>query len=68
MRKLKLEKVAGIVALSYLVLIPVGGALVWMKLQTLDEDLSTIWEKLEIDPKLASRDRIKELKERVFQR
>lgn len=46
MPKVKPEKVAGIVALSYLVLIPAGAALMWRKIQLLDQDITTMWEKL----------------------
>lgn len=54
MRKIKPEKVAGIVALSYLVLIPVGALYVYKKLQGMDEDVSTMWTHLEMDPEKAS--------------
>lgn len=44
MSKIKPERVAGIVALSYLVLIPAGAMLVWQKLRYIDDDLTTVWE------------------------
>jgi len=48
MRRLKLEKVTGFVALSYLVLIPVGALIVWQKVQYIDQDVSELWEKSEM--------------------
>lgn len=50
MPKVKPERIAGIVALSYLVLIPAGAFLAYMKLQAMDEDVSTMWEHLEMNP------------------
>lgn len=46
--KVKPEKVYGIVALSYLVLIPVGAVLVWRKVRVIDEDVTAIWEQIEM--------------------
>lgn len=51
---IKPEKVAGIVALSYLVIIPVVGAWGYLKLRALDKDVETLWDNAEIDPKLAA--------------
>lgn len=45
MSKIKPERVAGIVALSYLVLIPVGALLAYQKLRVIDQDVTTIWEE-----------------------
>jgi hypothetical protein len=42
-RKVKPEKIAGIVALSYLVLIPAGAALVWRKIQLIELDVAELW-------------------------
>lgn len=50
MRRVKLEKVTGLVALSYLVIIPVGGFLLYKKLQAVDSDLTIIWEKQAFGP------------------
>lgn len=38
MPKIKLEKIAGVVALSYLVLIPAAGALAYRKVSLLEQD------------------------------
>jgi hypothetical protein len=46
MPKLRPEKVYGIVALSYLVLIPVGAAIAWRKLTIVDQDVTAMWEQL----------------------
>ena len=46
MLKIKPERIAGIVALSYLVLIPAGGFLAWRKIQTIDKDLTEIWNEV----------------------
>lgn len=44
MRKIiRPEKVAGIVALSYLVLIPTAGIYIWRRLEKMDTDLTTVW-------------------------
>lgn len=48
MRKLKLEKITGVVALAYLVLIPAGAVYVWRKMEAMDEDITTMWDKLEL--------------------
>lgn len=45
-RGIKPEKIAGIVALSYLVLIPVGAAYIYQKVRVIDEDLTTVWNTL----------------------
>lgn len=46
MPKVKPEKIAGIVALSYLVLIPVGALLAYQKIHRIDQDVSAMWETL----------------------
>lgn len=46
LRKMKLEKIAGIVALSYLVLIPAGAFYAWKKIQVIDRDVTEMWDKL----------------------
>jgi hypothetical protein len=38
-RKVKPEKIAGIVALSYLVLIPAGAAIAWRRIKYLEQDV-----------------------------
>jgi hypothetical protein len=51
-RKIRLEKVTGIVALSYLVLIPLGAYYAWQKIQLIDRDVTTVWNKLDLpEPK-----------------
>ena len=54
MPKVKPEKIAGIVALSYLVLIPAGAFLAALKIRAMDRDITTIWDHLEISPKEAA--------------
>lgn len=44
MRKIKLEKITGVVALAYLVLIPVGAYYAWRKIQIIDGDLTEMWD------------------------
>lgn len=53
MPKIRPEKVAGIVALSYLALIPAGGILTYLKLRQMDEDVNTMWAHLGMDPERA---------------
>lgn len=48
MRKIRPEKIAGIVALSYLVLIPAGAFVAWRKIQFMDEDIAQLWEAANI--------------------
>lgn len=48
MAKIKLEKVTGVVALSYVVLIPAAGAYLYMRLRLQEEDIQTIWEELKL--------------------
>lgn len=48
MRKIKLEKITGVVALSYLVLIPVGAFCAWRKIQQMDDDLMVLWDKADM--------------------
>lgn len=45
---IRLEKVSGVVALSYLVLIPATAYVAWRKIQTLDKDLTVVWDKLDM--------------------
>jgi hypothetical protein len=44
MPKVKTERIAGIVAMSYLVLIPTAAFLAYRKIQLLDQDIETLWE------------------------
>lgn len=44
MAKLKVERVAGIVALSYLVIIPVGAFLAWQRIESIDKDVNALWD------------------------
>lgn len=44
--KITMERATGVVALSYLVLIPVSGLLVWQKIRTMDKDLTAVWEQM----------------------
>lgn len=48
MRRIKTEKVSGIVALSYLVLIPAGAFLAWRKLQIIEKDVNYLWEQMDM--------------------
>lgn len=41
-KAIKLEKVTGVVALSYLVLIPVGAAILWSRQEFLHQDMETV--------------------------
>jgi hypothetical protein len=50
----KLERVTGVVALSYLVLIPVAGVWGYNKLKQLDADIDTVWEKTIYDKRVSS--------------
>lgn len=43
-KKITPERVAGIVALSYLVLLPAGAFWVYKKITTIDRDLTTMWD------------------------
>lgn len=45
MPKVKPEKIAGVVALSYLVLIPVAGFVAYRKIQIMEKDIDTVWGK-----------------------
>jgi hypothetical protein len=51
MRKIfKPERVSGIVALSYLVLIPAAGFLAWRRVQTLEKNVEdALWQLNQID-------------------
>lgn len=44
MAKLKLECVTGVVALSYLVLIPVAGILGYQKIRAMQRDVERMWD------------------------
>lgn len=48
MPRFKFEKINGIVALAYLILIPAGAFYVWKKVEAIDNDVTTMWEKLEM--------------------
>lgn len=45
MFKIKPERVAGVVALSYLVLIPVGAFVLHRRVQILEEDTDALWRE-----------------------
>ncbi len=45
---IKPERIAGIVALSYLVLIPVGAAIAYKKLRYIDNSLDHVWMELNL--------------------
>jgi hypothetical protein len=47
-KPIQLEKVTGVVAMSYLVLIPVGAYVLWQKVKIIDRDINVIWEKLDL--------------------
>jgi hypothetical protein len=49
--KVKLANVTGVVAMSYLVLIPVAGYYGWRRFAAMEQDLTTLWDHLEINPK-----------------
>jgi hypothetical protein len=51
MPKVKPERVAGIVALSYLVLIPAGAFYAWTKVQELESDVELLWERAGYPPR-----------------
>lgn len=63
LKKVKPEKVAGIVALSYLVLIPAGAIFAWQRIKAVDQDVTTMWMHLGLDhsssPKSQKRDTMK---------
>lgn len=46
MPKLKPERIAGIVALSYLVIIPAGAFWAWRKIQIIDKDVTAMWDTI----------------------
>lgn len=48
-KRISPEKVAGIVAISYLALIPAGGLLAWLKIRQLDRDLTAVWDQMGMD-------------------
>lgn len=48
-KKISPDKITGLVALSYLVIIPVGAFIAWRKLQVIDEDLTSLCEKLNVE-------------------
>lgn len=45
MRKIRLEKVTGVVALAYLVLIPAGAFYAWRRTLAMENDIQDLWEK-----------------------
>lgn len=47
--RIKLEKVTGVVALAYVVLIPAAGVLVWQRLNQIDEDVTELWKQVGMD-------------------
>lgn len=47
MSKVKPEKIAGIVALSYLVLIPAGAIFAWQRLDQMKRDVDDIWTRVQ---------------------
>lgn len=47
MRKLKTERVTGIVALSYLILLPFVAYQTYQKLQSLSKDMDEVWQQLD---------------------
>lgn len=50
-KRVKPEKVAGIVALSYLVLIPAGGYFLWRQANLINQELSDVWRRIhDADP------------------
>jgi hypothetical protein len=65
--KFKLERVTGVVALSYLVLIPVGAVIVWQKVRIIDRDVTTLWEKAGLEAADAAAGRLHKFRE-VFRR
>lgn len=50
LKKFKLEKVTGVVALSYLILIPAGSFYAWQRLKQMEEDVTYLWEKTGMPP------------------
>lgn len=46
MPKVKPERVYGIVALSYLVLIPASLYFMWQRIRSVDRDVTILWETL----------------------
>lgn len=46
MPKMKSDRITGIVALSYLVLIPVAGIAAWQKIKSMDNAVAEMWEEL----------------------
>jgi len=51
--KIKPERIAGIVALSYLVLIPAGAFVAYRKVQILQEEVDALWDNsgMKIEPR-----------------
>ena len=47
---IKPEKVAGIVALSYLVLIPAGAYYAWARVKDIETDVNDLWERAGYPP------------------
>ncbi len=48
-KRITLERLTGVVALSYLVLIPAAAVFAWQRLSQIDSDVSTLWEKAGLD-------------------
>ena len=48
-KKLKPEKIAGIVALSYLILIPAGAGAAYLKLRSLEDSIDIMWDHLNLN-------------------
>jgi hypothetical protein len=67
MKKLSLEKITGIVALSYLVLIPVAGYFMWQRIKLIDADVVLLCQengmdlKAEVTPISAAKSSLKKL-------
>lgn len=49
------ERVAGVVALSYLALFPLAAFFGWRKLVAVDEDLTIMWDQMGMDTPQAPR-------------
>ena len=52
--RIKLEKVTGVVALSYLALIPLSAYYAYRRLVAMEQDIVTMWDHLKIDPEVAA--------------
>jgi hypothetical protein len=47
--KIKPERVAGIVALSYLVLIPAAGVFLWKRQEMMGRNIDEVWIRIQHD-------------------